>query len=142
MGKIKAFNPEGVWKTSQGLDAKAAAKLPTGWSQVAIKGPFVFISGQVGATEKAEMPLDLRSQMKLTYKNLDKCLKAAGCSWKDVVYLGIFGITLDHEFYTVWREVQAKYIPKPPFPACSGLGCARLTWPNQKVEIEAIAIKD
>jgi len=142
MGNMRSFNPKGVWKPSQGLDAKAANRLPTGWSQMAVKGPFVFISGQVGATEKAEMPLDLMGQMKLTYKNLDKCLKAAKCTWKDVVYLGVFGTDLDHEFYTVWRKVQAKYIRKPPFPSITGVGCARLTWPNQKVEIEAIAIKD
>lgn len=142
MGKIVALNPKGVWTPAQGLDAKAASGLPTGWSQMAMKGPFVFISGQVGATARAVMPLDLRGQLVLAYENLDKCLRAVKCSWGDVVYMCLYGTSIDHEFYKVWREVQAKYIKVAPFPAMSGIGCARLTWPNQKVEIEAIAIKD
>jgi len=141
MGKRIAINPKGVWDPSQGPDAKVS-KFPVGWSQVAIKGNFIFISGQVGANEKGEMPLDLKSQMELTYENIDKCLKAAGATWDDVVFMTIYGTSLDVEFYNIWREVQAKYISGPPFPALTGVGCARLTWPNQKVELDVIAIKD
>jgi enamine deaminase RidA (YjgF/YER057c/UK114 family) len=126
---------------SQGPDAKVS-KFPVGWSQVAVKGNLVCIAGQVGANEKGEMPLDLKGQMELTYENIDKCLKAAGVTWDDVVLLRVYGTSLDNEFYNIWREVQAKYIPNPPFPAMTGVGCARLTWPNQKVEIEVIAVKD
>jgi enamine deaminase RidA (YjgF/YER057c/UK114 family) len=138
---MRAINPKGVWNPATGPDARAT-KLPVGWSQVALKGKFVFIAGQVGATAKGEMPLDLRSQLKLTYQNIDKCLKAAGATWQDVLYTTVFATSLDTEFYTTWREVQAKYIPAPPFPAMTGVGCTRLTWPNQKVEIEVIAVKD
>lgn len=141
MGKINAINPEGVWSPSQGPDAKASS-LPVGWSQVVVKGKFVFIAGQVGATVKGEMPLDLKRQMELTYENVDKCLKSADVTWDDVVYMTLFATSLDTELYSTWREVQAKYIRGPPFPAMTGVGCARLTWPNQKVELEVIAIKD
>lgn len=141
MGKRMAFNPKGVWDPSEGPDARVS-KFPSGWSQVAVKGNFVFIAGQVGADEKGEMPLDLKSQMKLAYVNIDKCLKAADATWDDVLFLTVYGTSLDHEFYNVWREVQAEYIPNPPFPAITGVGCARLTWPNQKVEIDVIAIRD
>lgn len=138
---MQAINPKGVWNPAQGPDARVS-QLPVGWSQVAVKGKFVFVAGQVGATETGKMPLDLRRQLELTYQNIDKCLKAARATWQDVLYMTVFATSLDTEFYNTWRKVQARYIQGPPFPAMTGVGCTRLTWPNQKVEIEVIAVKD
>jgi len=38
---------------------------------------------------------DLRAQMKQTYQNLDRCLKAAGATWADVVKTNTFVTDFD-----------------------------------------------
>jgi enamine deaminase RidA (YjgF/YER057c/UK114 family) len=143
LGKIEAINPPDVWNPDKvGPFVKSGVKEPAGWSQITRKGNIIVIAGQVGCTADGKLPGDPYKQLDLVYENLDKCLKAVGATWRDVLHLWFFATVYDEDFLNYWRKVVKKYIPSPPYPGMSGFGCTRLTWPNQKVEIQAFVVKD
>lgn len=142
MEKRQSINPKDVWNPDEAWEklAPGETSAPGGWSQITKKGNIVFIAGQLGMTKDLKMPGDLRPQLEITYENLDKCLKAVGGTWDDVLHFWIWTTTLDLDFYNQWREVQARYIAGPPFPGISGIGVTRLSWPKQKVEVGALVV--
>ena len=49
---------------------------------------------------------DMRAQMEQTFQNLDRCLKAAGATWADVIKTNTFVTDFD-EVPEVWRCAHA-----------------------------------
>ena len=51
---------------------------------------FLFVSGQVGSREDGSPEPDLQAQVWLAFDNLNAILKAAGCTFDDVVDATVF----------------------------------------------------
>jgi enamine deaminase RidA (YjgF/YER057c/UK114 family) len=81
---------------------------------------------------------DVRLQARQTLDNLMCQLEAAGASGDDVLKTTVYVASTDRaELFAVWEEVQ-----RSPIAAAAStlLGVALLGYPEQVVEIEAIAV--
>ena len=142
VAKREIINPPDVWDPDKVGPYAGKGEEPASWSQISRRGNIAVIAGQVGCTADGEMPGDAYKQLDLVYENLDKCLKAIGATWNDVMHLWFFSTVYDEDYAAYWRKVVQKYIPGPPYPPMSGFGCSRLTWPNQKIEIQALVVTE
>ncbi|RPE09189.1 RidA family protein [Chitinophaga lutea] len=97
----------------------------------------VFVSGQVPEDEKENVPGDFRSQAELTWKNVEKQLKAAGMGLNDIVKYTIY--LSDRKYRRENYEVRYKVLGNHQ-PAMSIIitGIYDEKW---LLEIEAIAAK-
>ncbi len=99
-------------------------------------GDFVFVSGQVGATDNNGKIIEgIEAQTRQVLERLKGVLEAGGASLDDVVKTTVF-ITNAADF-TKMNEVYAGYFPDNP-PARSTV-IAGLAKPEMLVEIECIA---
>lgn len=85
---------------------------------------FLFVSGQVGSREDGSPEPDLEAQVRLAFDNLNAVLKAAGCSFDDVVDVTVFMVDPESTFETVWKIVP-DYWGEAPHPTLTGVG---VTW--------------
>jgi len=84
----------------------------------------LFVSGQVGSREDGSPEPDLKAQVRAAFENLNAILKAAGCSFDDVVDVTVFMVNPESTFETVW-EVVPQYWGEAPHPALTAVG---VTW--------------
>lgn len=105
------------------------------YSQAIVADGFVFVAGQIPVNPKTnELELgDIKSEARLTLKNLQAVLEAAGSSLREVVRLGVFLADLND--FAAMNEVFKEFFPEDP-PARSTVG-AQL--PKIKIEIDCIA---
>lgn len=85
---------------------------------------FLFVSGQVGSHEDGSPEPDLKKQVALAFQNLNAVLKAADCTFDDVVDVTIFIVDPANRFETIW-EVVPEYWGTAPFP---NITCVGVTW--------------
>jgi enamine deaminase RidA (YjgF/YER057c/UK114 family) len=85
---------------------------------------FLFVSGQVGSHEDGSPEPDLKKQVALAFQNLNAVLKAADCTFDDVVDVTIFIVDPASRFDTIW-EVVPEYWGNAPFP---NITCVGVTW--------------
>ena len=85
---------------------------------------FLFVSGQVGSREDGSPEPELEAQVRLAFDNLNAILKAAGCSFGDVVDVTVFIVDPEAAFETVWK-VLPDYWGEAPHPTLTGVG---VTW--------------
>ena len=85
---------------------------------------FLFVSGQVGSREDGSPEPDLEAQVRLAFDNLNAILKAAGCSFDDVVDVTVFIVDPESVFETVWK-VLPEYWGDAPHPTLTVVG---VTW--------------
>ncbi len=85
---------------------------------------FLFVSGQVGSRPDGSPEPDLKAQTRLAFDNLSAILKAAGCSFDDVVDVTMFVVDPERNFETVWSVVP-EYWGEAPHPTLTGIG---VTW--------------
>jgi 2-iminobutanoate/2-iminopropanoate deaminase len=107
------------------------------YSQAVRAGDFVFLSGQIPLDPKsgAIVPGDIVAQTERVMENLGAVLRAAGCSFANVVKSTIF--LADLATFQQVNAVYAKYF-KEPFPARATVQVAALPRGAQ-VEIEVVA---
>ena len=99
-------------------------------------GDLLFVSGQVGSREDGSAEPDFARQVELAFRRLDAVLKAAGCSFDDVVDVTTFHTDPEAQFETV-MAVRDKAIGAPPYPNWTAVG---VTWlAGFDFEIKAIA---
>ncbi len=97
---------------------------------------FLFVSGQVGSREDGSPEPDLQDQVRLAFQNLNAVLKAAGCTFDDVVDVTVFMVDPDSIFEKVW-EVVPEYWGEAPFPNITAVG---VTWLSGfQFEIKVVA---
>jgi 2-iminobutanoate/2-iminopropanoate deaminase len=101
------------------------------------QGP-IFLSGQIplDPTTQALVEGDITAQTERVMQNMQNVLKAAGCTFANVVRCGIF-LTDLNDFAKV-NEVYAKYFSENP-PARSTVQVSALP-KGARVEIDAIAV--
>ena len=85
---------------------------------------FLLVSGQVGSREDGSPEPDLEAQVRLAFDNLNAVLKAAGCTFDDVVDVTVFIVDPESVFETVWK-VLPDYWGDAPHPTLTGVG---VTW--------------
>lgn len=97
---------------------------------------FLFVSGQVGSREDGSPEPDLQAQVRRAFENLNAILKAANCTFDDVVDVTIFVVDPESNVETIWKVVQ-EFWGNAPHPA---LTCVGVTWLyGFKFEIKVIA---
>jgi len=84
----------------------------------------LFVSGQVGSREDGSPEPDLKAQVRAAFENLNAILKAAGCSFDDVVDVTVFMVNPESIFEAVW-EVVPQYWGEAPYPSLTAVG---VTW--------------
>jgi len=108
------------------------------YSQAVEANGFIFISGQLGLNPQTGMLVEgIEKQTEQALKNLGEILKAAGCTYKDVVKCTVLLDDLDN--FKLMNEVYAKFFDSES-PARAAYGVVRLPM-GAMVEIEAIAVK-
>jgi len=85
---------------------------------------FLFVSGQVGSLEDGSPEPELEAQVKRAFDNLNAILKAAGCTFADVVDVTVFIVDPQTKFERIWGVVQQFWGPAP-HPTVTALG---VTW--------------
>jgi enamine deaminase RidA (YjgF/YER057c/UK114 family) len=99
-------------------------------------GDFLFVSGQVGARADGSAEPDFARQVQLAFDNLAAVLRAAGCTFDDVVDVTTFHTDPAAQIETV-KAVRTKAIGDPPYPNWTAVG---VTWlAGFDFEIKAIA---
>ncbi|WP_136066902.1 RidA family protein [Modicisalibacter radicis] len=85
---------------------------------------FLFVSGQVGSREDGSPEPDLEEQVRLAFDNLMAILKAAGCTFDDVVDVTVFMVDPQSTFETAW-SVVSEFWGNAPHPTLTAVG---VTW--------------
>ncbi len=85
---------------------------------------FLFVSGQVGSRPDGTHEPDLPAQVRLAFQNLNDILKAAGCSFLDVIDVTVFMVNPEENFEAAWPVVLENW-GDAPHPTLTGIG---VTW--------------
>jgi 2-iminobutanoate/2-iminopropanoate deaminase len=132
--KIERFQPEGMnIRMSAGQPAYSHVVTVSG------TGKIVYIAGQLARDIDGNCvgKGDMRAQMEQTFQNLDRCLKAAGATWADVVKTNTF--VTDYEAFSKCSDVRMRYFGVAT-PTSTTVQITRLAGPDFMVEIEAVAV--
>lgn len=87
-------------------------------------GDLLFVSGQVGSREDGSPEPDFAKQVQLAFDNLTAVLKAAGCTFDDVVDVTSFHTDPAAQWETM-NAVRLKAIGEAPYPNWTAVG---VTW--------------
>ena len=106
------------------------------YSQAAVAGNIVFLSGQIPLSPDTMQVVsdDVRTQIEQVFKNLEAVCVAAGGSFADVVKLNVFLTDLTH--FPIVNEVMATHFEEP-YPARAAIGVASLP-KDVAVEVEGV----
>jgi len=84
----------------------------------------LFVSGQVGSREDGSPEPELEAQVRLAFDNLNAILKAAGCTFDDVIDVTLFIVDPEAQFDSIWKVVP-DYWGSAPHPTLTAVG---VTW--------------
>jgi enamine deaminase RidA (YjgF/YER057c/UK114 family) len=99
-------------------------------------GDLLFVSGQVGSLADGTPEPDFERQVQLAFDNLENVLKAAGCTFADVVDVTSFHTDPAAQFET-FMAVREKNIGEAPYPNWTAIGVNWLA--GFDVELKVIA---
>ncbi len=99
-------------------------------------GDLLFVSGQVGSRDDGTAEPDFTRQVNQAFTNLAAVLKAAGCSFNDVVDVTTFHTDPEAQFATV-NEVRLRFFGDEPYPNWTAVGVNWLA--GYDFEIKVIA---
>jgi len=92
-----------------------------GYSAAIRSGGFLFVSGQVGSRPDGTPEPDFERQVRLAFENLRATLKAAGCSFDDIVDVTSFHTDPENQFETI-MAVKNQIFTDPPYPSWTAIG--------------------
>ncbi len=84
-------------------------------------GDLLFVSGQVGSRPDGSPEPDYEKQVQLAFDNLAAVLKAAGCTFDDIVDVTIFMTDPENQLETV-LPVRNKAFGDPPYTNITAVG--------------------
>src|SRR6266436_4756267 len=132
--KIERFQPEG-------MNVRMSGGKPSYSHVVTISGAgkIVYTAGQLARDIHGNCvgKGDMRAQMEQTFQNLDRCLKAAGATWADVVKTNTF--VTDFDEFQKCADIRMRYLGVAT-PTSTTVGVTRLAGPDFMIEIEAVAV--
>ena len=110
------------------------------FAQVVKIGTQIYIAGQTAVDENGIVVGrgDIEAQTRQVFKNLQKCLEAAGARFDQVVKLNIYSTDLDAHMGVI-TKIRREYFPKEPV-ASTTVQISRLVQPDWLIEVEAIAV--
>jgi enamine deaminase RidA (YjgF/YER057c/UK114 family) len=111
------------------------------FAQVVLAGRQVYIAGQTSVDEEGKLVGrgEIEVQVRQVFRNLRKCLEAAGADFDHVVKLNIYSTDLDAHREVIAR-LRGEYFRDPV--ASTTVQVSRLVHPDWLVEIEAVAVLD
>ncbi len=103
-----------------------------------LDGDTIYVSGAVGTDDKWNIvgKGDVAAQTQQAFENIEKVLKAAGCSLRDVIKMNMYLVKAAD--YKPMNEVR-KRVFQPPYPASTVVVVKELVLPDLLVEVEVIA---
>ncbi|WP_344648933.1 RidA family protein [Cryptosporangium japonicum] len=117
-----------------------APTAPYAYAALAAAGQLVFAAGAcpLDSAGRTTPVGDLLGQCRQTVDNLRTALRAAGADFTDVVKTTIYVASNQREdLSAAWSAITTYFDPQPPSTL---LGVTVLGYPDQLVEIEAIAV--
>lgn len=84
-------------------------------------GDLLFVSGQVGSCEDGSPEPVFETQVQLAFDNLGEILKAAGCTFDDIVDVTTFHTDPASQFGTI-MPVKDKVFSRKPYPNWTAVG--------------------
>jgi 2-iminobutanoate/2-iminopropanoate deaminase len=132
--KIERFQPNGMnVRLSNGQPSYSHVVTISG------TGKIVYTAGQLARDIDGNCvgKGDMRAQMEQTFQNLDRCLKAAGATWADVVKTNTY--VTDYPEFSKHSDVRIRYLGVAT-PTSTTVQISRLADPDAMVEIEMIAV--
>jgi enamine deaminase RidA (YjgF/YER057c/UK114 family) len=127
--EIKRWNPKGL---SQ----------PDGYSQLVTatdSATIVLLGGKAGINPDSSFPESLAEQSKLTFKNIDIALKAAGARRENVVEIEVYIVDLANvDPEPVYDDIR-QFFPVGHKPVSMVIGVSALAYPGLLVEINVRA---
>lgn len=119
--------------------------IPTTFSQGWRIGRWVFVGGQVARTADGRVvgENDIGVQTEAVFENIVKVLAQVGGTMADVVKLNTYYVYRGEEgdagpYWEEMTKVRMRYLPFPG-PAATAVRVAGLAWPENLIEVEAIA---
>jgi enamine deaminase RidA (YjgF/YER057c/UK114 family) len=105
-------------------------------------GNQIYIAGQTSVDDDGSVVGrgDIEAQVRQVFKNIQKCLEAAGATFDHVVKLNVYSTDLDAHIEAI-SKVRREYFPKEPV-ASTTVQIQRLVNPDWLVEVEAVAVLD
>ncbi len=97
---------------------------------------FLFVSGQVGSKEDGSPEPDLEKQVRLAFENLNAILKAAGCTFDDVIDVTVFIVDPESIFERIWKLIP-EYWGNAPHPTLTGVGGTWLYGFQLEIKVDA-----
>ena len=107
-----------------------------GYSPAIQSGDLLFVSGMVGAREDGSPEPDRMTQIQLAFDNLEGVLKAAGCTFDDVVDVTMFLVDPE-ESAGLMIEAMRRAFASEPKPNATAVGVNWLA--GFQFEIKVIA---
>ncbi|WP_126979615.1 RidA family protein [Frigidibacter oleivorans] len=107
-----------------------------GYAPAVRSGDLLFVSGQVGSRDDGSPEETYPAQVERAFRNLEAVLKAAGCSFDDIIDVTTFHTDPETQF-PVLMPVKERYFPNRPFPAWTAVGVNWLA--GFDLEIKVIA---
>ncbi|WP_337269957.1 RidA family protein [Oryzifoliimicrobium ureilyticus] len=95
-----------------------------GYSAAIQSGDLLFVSGQVGSREDGTAEPDFAEQVKRAFENLSATLKAAGCTFEDIVDVTTFHTDPQNQFDTL-MPMKEEFFSARPYPNWTAVG---VTW--------------
>jgi enamine deaminase RidA (YjgF/YER057c/UK114 family) len=111
-----------------------------GYAQAVRAGKTVWLSGQLGHDGKGVLADGMEAQMRQTYANVKKLLKAYGMTMADVVEEVVYVLDMQ-EAFAARKKLGRKVYPDPMQVASTLIGVVALALPGQLVEIKIVARK-
>jgi enamine deaminase RidA (YjgF/YER057c/UK114 family) len=99
----------------------------------------VYISGQGGENERAELSPDFATQVRQALRNLQTALKVVGASIADVAKLTVLIVDHTEDKLRLFGSELKEAFGSGPKPACTLIPVPRLALDAMLVEIEAVA---
>lgn len=91
------------------------------YSAAVRSGDLLFVSGQVGSREDGSPEPDFNRQVQLAFDNLAAVLKAAGCTFDDIVDVTTFHTDPERQFEIV-NQVRSGVFLEQPWPNWTAVG--------------------
>ena len=81
----------------------------------------LFVSGQVGSLEDGSPVPDFEKQVIQAFKNLAETLKAAGCTFDDIIDVTTFHTDPERQFESIMK-VKNQIFTQKPYPNWTAVG--------------------
>ena len=130
---IKHINPTGALKS-----------IPRGYSHVVRAdnvGSVVVVAGQgaVDADLKIVGGDSIEEQTRVTFRNIERNLKAAGADWKDVIKMNIFCSDVATQQWPI-RNVRSEFIQVDNPPVSTMIQVSGFAIPGMLLEVDVYAV--